>query len=555
MTGTKNIRIRNRLLSIDWQLFVFLLLFLNVKMVVKIAAIILLLFFNKKMFLDKSIYRQKFIWFYFSMIAIAAINFLVNISSFSTNYFLVIVAGIFFWVLCVVAAFFSSWFVKKIDTGKLHTTISLFFILNAFITLVQLLIIMQDAGVINPFTYQGMYQKYFMGTGDRLVGISFDTSTTNALINSFGVVYLLKRSKFLLTLVCMSALLLTASNIANLLLTGTLFFLFIFQSSRAQKSMIIVCSFMLLVFMAKISPQNASYVTDNYKKIFSKGVHTDNIHSAVTNQQADRTNLKEKPDGLLSEDEKKQKIAVLYLDSIYKTRLVNDKNKSTEGKLTDKKPIIPTPGIHTEPFQRKRDTTVLQKRSLEFAENNKVVFDTSLQAAKNKEIPGKLIALQQSLHFLKLHPAKLFTGNGMGNFSSKLALRTTGLGVAGGYPEKFIYINDDFKKNHLNLYLYYFSKDREIHSLINAPDSVYDQLLAEYGLAGILSFIFLYAGFFMKHLRQLTYAIPLLIILLVALATAYWFEQLSVVILFELLVLLDMKSNGLLFQRREEPQL
>jgi hypothetical protein len=538
MQGTKTINLRHWLQAIDWQVLVFLLLFLNVKMVVKITAVVLLLFLNKKMLLDKSIYRQKIILFYFSMIAIGAVNFLINISSFSANYFIASAIGIFFWLLCIIAAFFSSWFVKTIDTGKLHTTISLFFLLNALLTFIQLLIIMQDAGVINPFTYQGMHQKYFMGTGDNLAGISFDTSSSNALINAFGMVYSLKRSKFLLSLVCMSAMLLTASNITNLLLIAALFFLFIFQSSRPEKSMIIVCLFMLLVFLAKISPQNAHYITAYYKKTFK-------IRSTVTPSVDDKINLKDKPDDLLNEEEKKQKLAVLYLDSAYANRLINDKIEITEAKFTNEKPIIPKPSIHTEPFQRKKDTTVLQRRSLEFAVTKKVDFDTNLQVAKNQKVPGKLIALQQSIHFLKLHPSKLFMGDGMGNFSSKLAFRATGLGVAGGYPASYTYINDDFKNNHLNLYLYYFSKDREIHSLINAPDSVYDQLLAEYGLAGILSFAFLYIGFFIKRLRHLTYAVPLLIIFLGALATAYWFEQLSIVVLFELLLLLDIKTNRL----------
>ena len=110
--------------------------------------------------------------------------------------------------------------------------------------------------------------------------------------------------------------------------------------------------------------------------------------------------------------------------------------------------------------------------------------------------------------------------------------------MAGSYPEKFTYISNDFLNNHLNLYLNYFSKDMELHSLINSPDSAYDQLISEYGLAGIFSFILFYTGFFVKHIRKLTYGIPLLLIMLGAFGVEYWYEQLSVVILFELLMLL-----------------
>src|SRR5258705_10578364 len=139
---------------INWSLFVFLILFLNVKMPVKIAAVIFLLLLNKKMFFEKNIYRQKFIWFYFSMISIAVINFLFAIPTISIQYVVVVSIGVIFWLMCISAAFLNSWFVAKTDTVKLHTTITLFFILNAVVTLVQLFLIILDAGSINPYTYQ-----------------------------------------------------------------------------------------------------------------------------------------------------------------------------------------------------------------------------------------------------------------------------------------------------------------------------------------------------------------------------------------------------------------
>ena len=138
---------------------------------------------------------------------------------------------------------------------------------------------------------------------------------------------------------------------------------------------------------------------------------------------------------------------------------------------------------------------------------------------------------------------KIFTGSGTGNFSSKLAFRATGLGMAGGYPKKFSYTSNDFLNNHLSLYLNYFSKDRELHSLVNSPNAVYDQLIAEYGVLGVLAFIVLYLAFFTRHLRKLTYGIPLLLILLGSFWVDYWYEQLSIVIVFELLMLLNIKER------------
>lgn len=294
---------------------------------------------------------------------------------------------------------------------------------------------------------------------------------------------------------------------------------------------------MLVVFLVKISPQNGSYVVEYSKKFFN----TETTPAVTIN---DKTLLQVKPDSLLTEDEKKKKIALLYLDSIYISKQV--KSGAAEDKLPletpYQKPAIPKPDIHSEPFQFKRDTTLLQKTLLEFAENKIAFFDTSLRSAKSRKLPGKIVAFQQTIDFFKKHPSKLISGTGIGNFSSKLAFRATGLKIAGGYPSKFTYINNDFTYNHLNLYLFYFSKHMELHSLVNTPNSVYDQLLAEYGIAGLLSFLFLYLGLFIKDLRRLTYGVPLLIILAGALGIEYWFEQLSIIILFELMMFLNIKE-------------
>lgn len=166
-------------------------------------------------------------------------------------------------------------------------------------------------------------------------------------------------------------------------------------------------------------------------------------------------------------------------------------------------------------------------------------------------MPGKIIALEQTFRYFKQHPLKLFTGTGIGNFSSKLAFRVTSMNIAGGYPPRFSYINDNFKQNHFDLYLYYFTNSEGLHSLIHSPNSTYDQLLSEYGLAGLLSFFFLYIGYFVSRLKKLTYGIPLLLFMLGIFFVEYWFEQLSVVIVLELLILLNIKEKSILESKNE----
>jgi hypothetical protein len=530
--------------KVNWMLLLFLLLFLNVKTGVKIGTLVLFLFLLRKELVSNNFLKQKFIWFYFGMIIIALLNLLTGLSSVSVNYLVAAATGIGFWLMCMAAAAISFMFINNTNTGKLHSTISLFFIINALFTICQLVSFMYDAGSFNPYTYQGMNQKYFIGTGDLLKGITFDVSTTNAILNAMALLYFLDRRKFHWLLLCSAAMLLTASNFTNLLLFTVLFFQFIFQSDRNQKSAIVVCLCTLIIFFSKVSPQNKHYFKYVWQKISATKIDT--ILPEITTPL-----LSSLPDSVLTIEEKKRKLATLYLDSIY-TRLyaVAPKENSfvttTEDPamtiLPKVKPSIPKANIHTEPYQRKRDTSAYQKILIDFAVSNIPAFDTSLRNTQNQRLPGKLIAWQQTISFFKTHPFKMLTGTGIGQFSSKLAFRATGLQFAGGYPAKFAYINHDFRDNHLNLYLNYFSKDQEVHSLMNTPDSVYDQLLAEYGITGIIVFMLFYAGYFIRHYRKKSYGLPLLLLTAGAFAIGYWFEQLSIVVLFELLMLLNSKE-------------
>lgn len=531
--------------KVNWMLLLFLVLFLNVKMGIKIAVLILLLLVLRKKLVENKLLQQKFTWFYFSMIAIALLNLLINISALSTNSLVAAITGIGFWIMCIVAAAINYWFVKNIDDGKLHTTLSLFFILNALFTIGQLVYFMLDSGSINPYTYQGMNQKYFIGTGDLLRGVTLDVSTTNALLNAFAVLYFLDRHKIKLVLLCMTAMLLTASNFTNLLLLTVLLFQFIFQSNRNQKSIIVVCLLMLLTFFSKISPQNKHYLTYVWQKISDKKIDT--IRPYVSPPL-----LSSQPDSILSAEDRKKKMAMLFLDSANNEQLAKMKGMSVSNQSINEltptpsipaKPFIPKDNIHTETFQRKRDTSEYRRTLIEFAVSHIPAFDTSLRHTQKQKLPGKLIALKQTVHFLKQHPLKILTGAGIGQFSSKLAFRATGLQFAGGYPARFAYINNDFRDNHLNLYLNYFSKDKEVHSILNTPDSVFDQLLAEYGLAGIIVFLVFYADYFSRTVKNKSYALPLFLLTLGAFAIGYWFEQLSIVIVFELMMMINNKDT------------
>jgi len=525
---------------VDWKLLLFLLLFLNVKLAVKIPAIIIiyLLQFNFKF--GFSFKNSRLPLFYLLVIAVAFINLIINKSYNSSNYPVVFAIGICYWLLCLLAIHQIKLFVENNNVQALHNTILVFFIINAIVSLSTLAYIMVDAHAINPFRYQGQYQKYFLGTGDYIKGITFDISTTNAVINAFGVVYFLTRKMPLMVLICMIVLLLTASNFMNITLLLVLTGLFAFKTNRDQKSLIAICCMFLVVFLAKVSPQNNQYVHETFKNIIHPPQSP--FKNTVTLNTVDSSK---------DPDFAKRKFAKQYLDSIKAIAIKNAINNSAMAGLPANLPktgagrvILIGADINTPPYQTPTDTPAEQLKLLAFINSHKADLPLSGRDSYEVHLPGKIIGSIQTVNFLKTHPAKILAGSGMGNFSSKLAFKATGLDFSGGFPAKYIYISRNFLVNHLDVYLNFFSKRRELHSLTNSPFSVYDQLLAEYGLLGVAAFVIFYLGYFTKRLKNLTYGIPILVLMLAVFLTDYWFEQLSIVVFFELLLLLNIKETA-----------
>lgn len=528
----------------DWNLLLFLLLFLNVKIGVKIVAVVLIYLLQFNFRFGFKLKNSRLPLFYLLIILIALISTMLNRAYVIPGYPFVLLCGIGFWGLCILAAHQVKLAVERNEPAVIHQTIILFFLINAAMSFFNIGLIILKTHAINPYTYQGQYQKYFMSTGDYIRGITFNTSNTNAVLSAFGVVYFLIRNNFLMVLLCMVVLLLTGSNFTNLALLFILAFLFILKSSRDQKSLIAVCLVFLVVFMAKVSPQNNSYAK---RVIYSFGPQ----HKVKwVTAPGPVLRITERPDSSLNPEEKRDKIAVLYLDSVsvanQKIRLKSKPFYITNAvHLTNGgRANVPGDDINSAGFQSLTGTPPDERQLLEFIKLHRTELPVSGQSAQLPSLPGKVLGFLQTINFFKHHPAKIIAGNGAGNFSSKLAFRISGLGINGGQRTKFDYINHDFMVNHLDLYLNYFSKGATFHSLTNTPFSVYDQLLSEYGLLGILAFLVSYAVFFARHWRRLSYGLPVLLLVIGLLSIDYWFEQLSILVFFELLLFLDIKESS-----------
>nr|WP_294945194.1 hypothetical protein [uncultured Mucilaginibacter sp.] len=535
--------IKNWKIYADWKLLALLVLFLNVKLAVKIPAIALiyLLQFNFKF--GFSLKNSRLPLFYLFIIPLSFVGLFISKGYQNLNYIIVFFIGVFFWLLCLLAIHQVKLSVEKQDVETIHRTLLIFFIINTSVSALNLFSIIAETHSLNPYTYQGNYQKYFIGTGDYIKGITFDTSTTNAAINAIGVIYFLVRQKPLMLMACMATLLLTGSNFMNIVLLLVLSILFVFRSNRIQKSMVVICIMFLVVFMVKVSPQNNIYVAETIKNTFEKP-----DHHAIT--QTVTLPITQRPDSTLKPEERKEKFAKLYLDSLSKVEYLKDtKGKppiiaSTVTRNNEGHIQLPQANIHSPAYQSIKVPQAAQQPLIQFINTHDAALPISAKNISLPTLPGKAVSMLQTGKFFIQHPARILTGDGMGNFSSKLAFRATGLGIAGGYPKKYIYINNDFLGNHLDVYLDFFSKETGLHSLTNSPFSVYNQLMAEYGLIGLTIFVIYYLWFFARHYRKLTYGLPILLLIMAVLLVDYWFEQLSILVFFELLLFLNIKETA-----------
>ena len=533
-------RFKSLFTGIDWKLLLFLILFLNVKLPVKIVAIILIYILQPNTRFGFKWRFSRLPLFYAGMIVIALINWLLNGNYTYLNENISLGLGIGFWLLCILSIHQLKLFVDNNDPATVHNTLRLFFMLNALVSFLNYFIIVLKTHTLNPYQFQGDFQKYFLSTGDMIRGISFDVSTTNGLLNAYGIIYFIRKKQPLMTMACMAVLLMTGSNFSNILIAGVLLYMFLFGSDRLQKSLVVICLFLLVLFITKVSPQNNEYAIASINQLMGKPP------PAVKNRQLRTVTDIHRPDSLLSFDEKRRKIAQHYLDSlsteIQKRRLLSKKKKN---KLKPPDLAVMTPDLNSGFYMRKLDTSESRRELLAMAHDPvNLPFNILADSTYRRGLPGKLVAFKQTYLFFKDNPARLATGIGTGNFSSKLAYRTTGLGISGSYPKKLIYINPWFRINHFALFMLYFSRDEALHSIINTSNCVYDQLLSEYGIAGVLLFLFFYLGFFTIRAKKVAYSMPLILLTLSAFMIDYWYEQLSIVIIFELLLLLDIKETS-----------
>lgn len=161
------------------------------------------------------------------------------------------------------------------------------------------------------------------------------------------------------------------------------------------------------------------------------------------------------------------------------------------------------------------------------------------------DLPYKIKSFYMTLEYWTSSAKNFIFGAGGGNFSSRVAFITSG-DYVGWFPDTFTHVSEEFKEYHLSVWNYDFNNPWDNrNNTANQPFSFYNQIIGEYGLIGILIFINFYLGFIIKKWKVIAYSKFLLLALAGYFLLDYWFEYFSVMVFFELLLLIDIQCNSL----------
>lgn len=151
---------------------------------------------------------------------------------------------------------------------------------------------------------------------------------------------------------------------------------------------------------------------------------------------------------------------------------------------------------------------------------------------------GKVLSWKETYTYATSSVAHALFGAGMGNFSSLLALRMAHLYSQHGHSRVYDYlpqyIHPDYRDNHYKIMEALYSLPDGYHSARHMPHSFPNKLLGEYGLVGVLFFIFGYVWYFVKRGAGSGFFLFLMLLTGGYLWFDYLFEYLSIMVFFEL---------------------
>jgi hypothetical protein len=411
--------------------------------------------------------------------------------------------GIFQWSISLLALHHIKLFIEKSEGEKIHNTIKVFFLLNFLVSIFYLSLLIFCPSLLRFWGHGSGLSFSSPSAGDAILGISFDSSIVNATINCIGLIYFLYKKEYLFSVLCILIIALCTSNVAFIIIATTLVLMFLTVRQKKLRLVVFVNGVMLLFAYFFISPANREYIHNYFVQMY------------VVNKSPELI-TQNKPDSP-------------QLNDSIPSKLQSNNRKLSDSDYAFSKKKLDKALNHLVTVRSKNDSTGIPQLQL---------GDVDYQSR-----PGKLVSFLQTYNYLRSGKADFLFGAGVGNFSSKLAFRAAGVTTLGTYPQRFRYVSPVFEKNHLQTFLFYLRSDVSQHSVLNYPNSVYNQLLGEYGFLGAILFAVFYLGYFLKRYRALSYGRYLIFILLAFFLMEYWFETYSIIIIVELMMLLNIKEN------------
>jgi hypothetical protein len=526
------IRLKTFLLEkLDPALLLFLVLMFNYRFSLKLIAIVGIYLYRPNF----KIKGNGIVWFYLSMILLGIINILFVHRDYSYNHAMTVLAGSLIWLTCLLSYHQIKLSIDLNSPAKLVNTLKLFAVLNFIVSLYDIIHVMFITGTINPYT-QICPPPYGISSGDLVGGIFGQVHLVNTVISCFLLIFFIYQGSFLYALICLIPFLLTGSNLATLILIGMLTYILLFKKNMLIKYYASYCILITVLFYIKITPTNKDYMTSILAKVQKQFSKPASVPAQPLEMHAEPPVKKLTKEELISQ----------YVQ--YKRKLLND--SVLEDEFTTSKLVFQSLYAKQERQIKEKqiqlDLTWYKKDSLKLAKAKKEFFDYGkLKTFDLDKEPGKITSFKQTKAYLGQSWQNAFFGAGIGSFSSRLAFITSGIAddsrILMALPK---YETEEFKQNHKAIFKYLMFLDDETHSITNLPFSWYNGVFGEYGLIGFLMFVFAYLAYFFKRIKLLSYGKLILISMIAFFLFDYWYERLSVIMLFELILLFDIKMKS-----------
>ena len=177
-----------------------------------------------------------------------------------------------------------------------------------------------------------------------------------------------------------------------------------------------------------------------------------------------------------------------------------------------------------------------------FVSKDNVEYVVNISSTVVEDVPPrKLTSFQQTLAFSSSSYSNFFFGNGIGNFSSRLAY-IAGCEYVSWYPPYLVRRSHQFNNNHFQLWNYDILSTPFFDGTANQPFSVFNQFLGEYGFIGTIILLYFYFYSLFKQSKKYSFIRLLLVLLFFYMLLDYWFEFFSVIVVFELIVAYWLKE-------------